>query len=211
MQNNVIKISNILDKNFCNFIYEYVMMDEIYFKSRLSSELFEKIFNDNQTLQWMLSDIVNKKTFAKYADPLTEVLLLMIQPKIEDVIGEKLFPTYSYYRNYRPGYELLPHIDRTACEVSVSVFFGCDYNRDHYTWDLGVETEKGIFSTIDLDISDGIVYCGPSVPHGRPRFEPPEGSNHVQGFFHYVRINGPYAHEKYDQREYLGFPSISGR
>jgi hypothetical protein len=212
IKNNVFKISNILEKDFCNFIYNYAIIDEIYFKSRASTDLFKKIFTDNQGLEWMLSDIVNKRTFAKYADPVTETLLLMLQPKIENVVGENLIPTYSYYRNYRPGYELLPHVDRTACEISVSIFIGCDYNRDYYSWDLGVETEKGIFSVIDLDISDCIVYNGPDIPHGRPRFEPPEGSNHVQAFLHYVKANGLYANEKYDKREYLGFPSpMSGR
>lgn len=206
MKNNFIKIKNILDINFCNFIYEYAIVDEIYFKSRLSKEQFEQMYIDNQF------GMFHKETFSKYADPIMETLLLLIKAKIENAVGENLLPTYSYYRNYRPGYELVPHVDREACEISVSIFFGCDYDRNIYSWDLGIKNETNIFELVDLDVSDGVVYNGLITPHGRPKFEPPNGRNHVQGFFHYVKTNGPFADQKYDKREYLGFPSLeSGR
>lgn len=46
-------------------------------------------------------------THSVHGDILTESLLLYMQPKIENVIGWKLIPTYSYYRVYRRAAERL--------------------------------------------------------------------------------------------------------
>jgi hypothetical protein len=58
---------------------------------------------------------------AYYADPLIEVLLQECKTAVEEATGKTLIPTYSYARVYQPGEQLKPHVDRPACEISVTI------------------------------------------------------------------------------------------
>jgi hypothetical protein len=49
-----------------------------------------------------------------------------------------------------------------------------------------------------------VIYRGRDLKHWREKFNPPEDSWHVQGFFHYVDVNGPYADYKNDGRDTIG-------
>jgi len=49
-----------------------------------------------------------------------------------------------------------------------------------------------------------LIYRGYDLTHWREKFNPPEDSWHVQGFFHYVDVNGPYADYKNDGRDTIG-------
>ena len=50
-----------------------------------------------------------------YGDPLMETLLKFSTPHMEKWTGLKLWPTYSYYRLYKPGDMLKRHKDRPSC------------------------------------------------------------------------------------------------
>lgn len=146
-------------------------------------------------------------THSVHGDILTESLLLYMQPKIENVIGWKLIPTYSYYRVYRPGDSLKLHTDREACELSASITIGYKYNDkdDKYRWSLYayVDDEKHY---LDCEPGDCIIYKGCELYHGRDRFDVGKYSYQVQVFLHYVREEGPYANEhKYDGRPGIGY------
>jgi hypothetical protein len=52
---------------------------------------------------------------------------------------------------------------------------------------------------------DIVVYRGCDLLHWRELFDVPEGSWHVQGFFHYVDANGPHSDHKWDRRPTLGY------
>jgi hypothetical protein len=138
---------------------------------------------------------------SRYGDQLMESLLLQLQPSIEYVSGKKLIPTYSYYRVYRPGHELKTHIDRPSCEISTTVSFGQNYQEQTgtYTWPMFVEG-----APIILEPGDAIVYKGCDASHWREKFNAPQFSYHVQGFFHYVDANGPYTAHALDKRKYIG-------
>lgn len=138
-----------------------------------------------------------------YADLLMESLLIQLKPSIEFVSGKTLIPTYSYYRVYRPGHDLKPHVDRESCEISVTVSFGRDYKEQNgkYDWPMFIEG-----TPVGLNPGDGIVYKGCDAKHWRETFNAPEFSYHVQGFFHYVDANGPYKEFALDKRQLLGQP-----
>jgi hypothetical protein len=103
-------------------------------------------------------------------------------------------------------------VDRVECEFSISIFFGCDYNLSEYQWGLNIDNPPHGLEVINLDIGDGLVYPGPNLTHGRFKFNPPSGQNHVQGFFHYVDESGLYSNQVFDKREYLAYPNLeSGR
>jgi hypothetical protein len=121
-------------------------------------------------------------------DPAMETLLLSLQDTIEENTGLKLFPTYSFFRVYRDGDILYPHTDRESCEISATVCFNYSYDDSEYLWPIYMA-----------------IYRGCDLEHRRDEFVPPiAGQWQVQGFFHYVNANGPYAEFKYDKRESIG-------
>jgi len=97
---------------------------------------------------------------------------------------------------------LKPHKDRPSCEISTTVCFGWHIEGDpnSTSWPIYMEGEKIIMSPGDV-----VIYRGCDLEHWRDEFKAPEGSWHVQGFFHYVDANGPYADYKLDKRSRIGF------
>ena len=116
-----------------------------------------------------------------YGDFLMESLLGMSLPKVEEITGLALSPTYSYYRVYKAGEELKEHCDRPACEVSLSLCLGYDYLGKNFRWRFAIGDKK-----IALEPGDAVIYRGMELPHSRPKLQTPEGSWHAQTFLHYV-------------------------
>lgn len=171
-------VKNAVSKELVDFITQYALFDE---------------------MQDFTPDEQVPGAHVKYADPAMETLLLTLHPIIEQATGISVHPTYSFYRIYRPGDELVPHKDRPSCEVSITISLGYDYQGKDYSWPIYVDGTACHLNTGDL-----VCYRGVDLEHWRTPFEAPEGSWHVQAFLHYVDINGPYADYKYDQRESIG-------
>lgn len=141
-------------------------------------------------------------THSKYADPLMEAILLHVHSTMEYVTGLELYPTYSYYRVYKPGDELKVHKDRESCEISCTVCFKFDYKelQGNYQWPIFMEG-----NSVNMLPGDLVAYRGCDLHHRREEFKVPEGSYHVQAFFHYVDKNGPFKDFKFDRRPFVGF------
>lgn len=143
-------------------------------------------------------------THSVYADTLMETLLIHCQPKLENLTGLKLYPTYSYYRVYKPGDVLEKHTDRRECEISATICLGFDYITDdpEYHWDLYI---NGV--AIEQEPGDAVIYRGCEVEHWREPFQAQENSWHSQVFLHYVDAAQEDAREYlYDGRPYVGAP-----
>jgi hypothetical protein len=137
---------------------------------------------------------------SKYADPAMETILLNLQAIIEKNTGLVLFPTYSYYRIYRPGDELKVHKDRPSCEISATLCFNYSYDKSKFQWPIFMNGNE-----IDLLPGDMVIYKGCDLEHWRDPFELDDDfAWHLQGFFHYVNANGPFAEYKYDKRDSVG-------
>jgi hypothetical protein len=121
---------------------------------------------------------------------------------VEENTGLSLYPTYSYYRLYKPGDDLLPHTDRPACEISLTINLGYSYNTNikDYSWDIWVEGKS--FRT---EPGDMVIYRGLEMNHWREPFAAGRNSWQAQAFLHYVDVNGPYAMCKFDGRPSLGY------
>ena len=52
----------------------------------------------------------------EHSDYLMETLLDLSTPVVEQNVGKKLWPTYSYFRIYDKGSDLPIHMDRPSCE-----------------------------------------------------------------------------------------------
>ena len=129
-------------------------------------------------------------------DPLMEGISTLSHLKMEKITGLELLPTYTYFRFYKPGDILKPHIDRDACEISATICLGWDYKgaANDYRWPIYIEGTKVV-----LEIGDAAIYKGIEIEHWRDEFIAEEGSWHAQAFLHYVDKNGPYAKHIWDQ------------
>lgn len=124
---------------------------------------------------------------AWYHDPLMTSLLNVKLPMVEKESNLKLYPTYAYWRYYVFGGTLKKHIDRPACEISITA---CIKKYDN--WPIIIEKTK-----FELEEGDAVLYAGCDQPHWRPGVYKGEGM--AQVFLHYVNQNGPYKHHAYDQ------------
>lgn len=171
-------VRNAVSKELVDFITQYALFDE---------------------MQDFTPDTQVPNAHIKYADPVMETLLLKLQPIIEEATGISVYPTYSFYRIYSSGDELVPHKDRPSCEVSITISLGYDYQGKDYSWPIYVDG-----TACHLLPGDLVCYRGVDLEHWRTPFDVPEGSWHVQAFLHYVDINGPYSNYKFDQRNSIG-------
>jgi len=145
-----------------------------------------------------LSDLC-KGTFARYSPLMVEALSVSLQPKIEQAVGLKLFPTYSYARIYYKDTDLKHHFDRASSEITVSVCLQQNSN-----WPLYVKNAEGVIHSINLEVGDAGIYCGRKHEHWR---EPLHEEKHIQAFLQYVDAEGDDAWLKWEGRPCLGLPS----
>jgi hypothetical protein len=190
-KNGFISVKKFLDTDLLDLITQYALFNEIQnFRS-------ERHQNRNQT----------PDAHSVYADPLMESLLLFLQRKIESTIELDLFPTYSYFRIYRPGDELEKHTDRESCEISATLCFNYDYKDQEYAWPIYMQN-----SEIEQSPGDIAIYKGCEIPHYRKKFQADDlESWHVQGFFHYVDANGKNTDWIYDKRVNIGYTVNTGQ
>lgn len=142
---------------------------------------------------------LSPNSFARYSPLCFEALSVYLLPLLEEAVGEKLYPVYSYARIYYQGSRLDPHIDRMSSEISVSVCI----EKDSKDWPLYIKTKFNDTYEINLDQGDIVVYKGNEQEHWRNTFE---GEKQIQCFLQYVKANGDKAWLKWDTRPCLGLP-----
>lgn len=120
-------------------------------------------------------------------------LLVELTPKISDLAGEPVLPTYAYARVYSHGATLARHRDRPACEVSVTLNLKKDA-----PWEIFFQRPDGVEVGVDMAPGDGVVYQGCVADHWRDAFK---GQEYVQVFLHYVRAFGQYQWAYFDNKK----------
>ena len=140
------------------------------------------------TKEWMGDEQVPQSHSAHPKDEIIyKHLLHFLHPRMEEETGLKLQTSYCYNRIYFPGSELKKHIDRPACEISISLTLNFSYADEKYRWPLCMGD-----TPIVIESGDGLIYKGCEIEHWRPIFTQPTPSYHHQAFLHYVDKNGPY-------------------
>ena len=114
--------------------------------------------------------------------------------EVSRLMGEKVLPTYSYARVYKNGAILEPHVDRKACEISITVNLDADK-----IWPIWILTPTKEKRCVQLNPGDAMLYLGCAAPHWREEFT---GQWCSQVFLHYVRSRGPYNNVYFDKKEY---------
>jgi hypothetical protein len=119
-------------------------------------------------------------------------LLIEKIPHVEEVVEDKILPTYTYARMYRHD-EILPlHEDRDACEISLTLNLDADE-----PWPILLKSRDGETVTVCQQPGDAIVYLGCQTPHWR---EPFKGHLCTQVFLHYVYSFGARAYTYFDKK-----------
>lgn len=120
---------------------------------------------------------------AFYKDREMSKVQIKIMPILEKELNIKLYPTYNYFRIYNKNSILKPHIDRGACEVSVTMNIGFDGD---YNWAIWIKGKDNKDHSVILAPGDGLVYLGCERPHWRE-----DADERVicqsQVFMHYVQ------------------------
>jgi hypothetical protein len=165
----IIKVSNLIPSEFCKF-FTHVLLR--------CSEFPELQTYDPQTQ--------TKAVMGHHI--MFDTILEYLWPAMEAITQEELLPTYSYARLYSNNDELAKHVDRPACEVSVTIQLAKSH--DDYTWPIYMDNEK--FNLVE---GDGVIYSGCDTVHWREPCNGPEDFYSGQLFLHYVRKNGPYANQ----------------
>ena len=186
-KNNYIVVKDFISKEMASYLYDYVKLSS----NRLSWAK-DNIPNEQVRTFGNFSDETG--SYDNYGDMTFDTLLFHKLPVIEIMTGKKLMPTYSYFRLYMTGSELVKHIDRPSCEISSTLCLGYDSD---YNWPMFVEGKP-----IHLNPGDMIIYRGCELEHWR---EPFKGVNHAQVFLHYNEVDGKYNNLN-DGRPILGLP-----
>lgn len=161
------------------------LLANLYKYARRRPATLERIHTDSE-----------ERTPGDYGDPMMEMLLANLTPRIEAAAGLELDPTFAWFRVYQPGDALKRHLDRAACEIALTVNLGY---QGGYPWPLWVE-DAGRVSLVDLEPGDGLLYRGCQHHHWRHRFE---GEHAALVFLFWVDRHGPHAEWKFDKRKRL--------
>ncbi len=133
-------------------------------------------------------------------DPALDAVLEWIRPKVSRLVGFDLAPTYSYTRQYAKGEPLLRHIDRAACEISVTVAIQIPKGAKPSIIHLKPPNLNEI--KVEMFEGDGCVYAGTEVEHWR---EPFRTGGYIQLFLHFIAKRGRnYPALLFDGRARLG-------
>jgi hypothetical protein len=133
-------------------------------------------------------------------DPALDAVLEWIRPELGRLVGFSLAPTYSYTRRYAKGEVLTRHLDRAACEISVTASIQIPKRARPSV--IHLKPPDGEETKIEMREGDGCVYAGTEVEHWRERFRV---AGYIQLFLHFVSRRGPhYPHLLFDGRERLG-------
>lgn len=175
LKNKYVVVRNFINKETIDLITEYLQIQQKHYYFKADGIAFQ----------------------TKYADVVLESLLSMIRPRVEELTGKELYPSYSYMRIYRKNNRFNAHVDREACEYSASLTISYESEQ---LWPIYVmEGDKKV--ELMLDRGDVLLYKGCELVHGRDEFQ---GRAWTQAFLHYVDKNGPNAEYKFDKRAKLG-------
>lgn len=196
------------------------MMQPIFIKEFLPQDIL------NICYSYCILKFSNQKNFnidsqsnslvSSHGDHLMETIMDLSTPIIEQNVGKKLWPTYSYLRVYDKGSDLKIHKDRPSCEYTVALCLGADPINQPYEIFIGEEdnqsdykyyNDKGEYRRYRIDHKFPMVPNNALLFQGMDKIHWREICNHdhfITAFLHYVDQEGSYKEYKFDKRSCLG-------
>lgn len=171
----------------------YVAIDN-FLTEQEAKELYETFRNDSTNQSNLFThDSQCPLSLAKYDYRWFVNLLVARLPVMHEVMGELMLPTYSYARVYANGEVLEKHIDRPACEVSVSLHLGSDGTE----WPIYFTKPNGETIGVEMKPGQAVIYLGMISEHWRNEFK---GEHYGQVFLHYVKAQGEHWNCYFDKK-----------
>ena len=151
-----------------------------------------------------------------YADTLTESISTRSLLKVSELLKINVHPTYTSTRIYEKGDHLAPHVDKPACEISItspiityknspSIIYISNYtfnsSKDKQIVTYEEVKNRGDYSEVKLYPGDVLFYKGCEMYHWR---EPLEDELLIQFFMHYIQVGGKYEEWYLNKRPFLG-------
>lgn len=134
---------------------------------------------------------------AYYNDIEVSKVQIKLLNKIENLTNLKLYPTYNYFRIYNRKSILERHVDRPACEISVTMNIGYEGN---HNWSIWIKGNDNKDYEVKLNAGDGLIYKGCENEHWRDNATD-EVICQSQVFLHYVRQDNKYENCINDRRD----------
>jgi hypothetical protein len=146
-------------------------------------------------------------SLSRYNYPPYKKIHTEIRLRLEKILRKKLYNTYYYDRYYFPGQKLDNHVDRDACEISVTLHIAS--NPSFIEWPICIKTAEGFRESAILDPGDALLYKGCERPHWREELQSfyskrekffrklknmEDDTWYHQVFFHYVLSDGYRLH-----------------
>lgn len=170
-------IPNIIDKEEAKTIKEKILLE---------------IINNNGNLNYNWDPDRGNILFLSMPSCCSHIMTI-VKPKLENLIGEEIIPTYWFSTTYHNKGMMVCHTDRPSCEISISMNISGDAK-----WPLKLKDLKGNRQEVITPAGDGVAYLGMEVPHWRSPLKTHEEDKFMQLFLHFVRKNGKYSRYAYD-------------
>lgn len=175
----------------------YIVVNNFIEKKRAEKLYFEfKDFYENNLEDFRHEEFCNGSYGMNNPYPFLSLMLEKL-PEIGNIVEDDLYPTYSFGRVYENGSILPEHIDRAACEISVTLHLGSDGT----DWEIFFKKPNDDVVSVNLEPGQAVIYLGCDAPHWRNRFN---GQEYVQVFLHYVRAKGKYNWAFFDKKTQEG-------
>ncbi|WP_338885781.1 hypothetical protein [Xenorhabdus sp. TH1] len=128
-----------------------------------------------------------------YALPYFEAMLSYYSDFVSEIVGERVYPSYSFLWNYKKNYQLPKHKDRNSVDYIISLGI---HPKEESGWNLFIEDEEVALHSTDILILDG-----KKLEHWR---EPCPYENRLQLILCYTRDKSLM----FDKRKHLGFDPV---
>src|SRR5262249_9698414 len=113
-----------------------------------------------------------EKRNGTHGEPSSMLLLHVLKPLIEHLVGKPIEPAFSYAWIYHRGTEMPPHRDRAEPRYTVSLLIDYAPATDGPTpWPIFVRPRGGS-SPVEIrqSVGDALLLCGEELEHFRPAF-----------------------------------------
>lgn len=128
-----------------------------------------------------------------YALPYFEAMLSSFTPVVSEIVGERVYPSYSFLWNYKKGHCVPKHRDRDSVDYIISININ---NKNENDWPIYVDGER-----VNLKSTEALVLDGKKLTHWREKCP---YQNRLQLILCFTREED----RLFDRREHLGFDPI---
>lgn len=133
---------------------------------------------------FVLGDEQSPGRYVAYDESVTRFMHQQLTTAISDIARTVVRPSYSYLSLYTGGAALDPHIDREACEYTVSLAIDASPEPDaQVPWPLNLGLAEGSLAVWQR-LGEGLLFRGRYLPHWRERLA--DGYTSSSVLLHYV-------------------------